>query len=316
MNSSGTFYLPAASSTMAPEVDALLQFIVVTSSILFAIVVFGSFYFAVRYRRRNRSEFTDGKDHNVRLEIVWTVIPSILAFIVFFWGFNSYLKMNIAPAHAIEVKTTAQKWFWQFTYANGAGSTNELVVPVGVPVKLLMSSKDVIHSFYVPNFRMKMDVLPNRYSITWFEATQTGEYDLFCTEFCGTGHSSMLGKVKVVSDTEFQDFLKAGDAAGAGLAPEIFGSDLFKSKACFTCHTTDGAPGTGPTFKGIFSRTEVLADGSRQVVDENYIRESILNPQAKIVSGFQPVMPTYQGILKDAEVDALVAYLKSLNTGQ
>ena len=174
-----------------------------------------------------------------------------------------------------------------------------------------MSSTDVIHSFFVPGFRLKNDVIPNRYSTLWFEATETGEFDLFCTEYCGKGHSEMIGKVKVVTDDEYNQWL-ASNSGTSDLPPDQWGAELYKSKACFTCHTTDGNPSVGPTFKGIFGRSENMTDGNKITVDENYIRKSILEPQAQVVDGFQPVMPTYQGVLKDAEIDALVAYLKTI----
>lgn len=313
MNDSGTLFLPPASSTIAPEVDALFQFILVTSIVFFIIVVFGAFYFAYRYRRRGKKEFTADLSENRRLEIFWTVIPTILVFIVFFWGFKTYLKMHVVPPEALKIKVTGQKWFWQFDYPNGANSTNDLVVPVGKPVELLMSSQDVVHSFFVPNFRIKMDVLPNRYTVTWFEATAEGEYDLFCTEFCGTGHSVMIGKVKVVSDREFNEWLESSASAGEGLSLEEFGMNLFQSKACITCHSVDGSPNTGPTMANLFGKQRVLSTGSGVAADENYLRESILVPQAKVVEGYQPVMPTYQGILKDREIDALITYIKSLS---
>ncbi len=312
MDTTGTLFLPSAQSTIAPEVDALFNFIVLVSSILFAIVVGGSIFFVLRYRRRGDKEYTPDLSKNIRLEVLWTVIPTILVFIVFFWGFKSYLKMNVAPQDALQIQATGQKWFWQFEYENGATSTNDLVVPVGQPVQLLMSSQDVVHSFYVPNFRVKMDVLPNRYTSVWFEATNVGQYDLFCTEFCGTGHSKMIGKVKVVNEREFNNWLEEAGSAGEGMALDAFGEKLVTSKGCLTCHSLDGSPNTGPTFQGIFGRLERMQDGSEITVDENYLRESILNPRAKIVEGYQPVMPTYQGILKKREVDALVAYLKTL----
>jgi cytochrome c oxidase subunit 2 len=219
--------------------------------------------------------------------------------------------MKVPPSNAIEVKVTGQKWFWTFKYKEGANTTNELVVPVNKPIRLLMSSKDVIHSFFVPNFRVKMDVLPNRYTTLWFEAIDTGEFDIFCTEYCGTGHSEMIGKVKVVSDADFQTWLSSS-GGGSDLTPEEWGKELYTSKACFTCHSLDGNPGVGPTFSGLFGREEEMTDGTTVVADENYIRKSILEPQAQVVQGFQPVMPTYQGLLKDEEIDALVAFFKTL----
>ena len=313
MEEIGNLIMPPANSTMASEVDALFYFIFYTAIVFFLIVIFFTTYFIIKYRRKGDSELTTGLAHNTKLEILWTVIPTILVIIVFIWGFKTYLQMNVAPKDALEIKATGQKWFWTFDYQNGANSLNDLIVPVGQPVKLLMSSQDVIHSFFVPDFRVKMDVLPNRYTITWFEAINEGEYDIYCSEYCGKGHSEMLGKVKVVSEKDYNQWLaQAAVDIPEGMSLEEAGAELYKSKACATCHSIDGSPGVAPSFLGSYGKNEKLIDGSEMLIDENYIRESILNPQAKIVLGFQPVMPTYQGVLKDRQIDALIAYIKSL----
>lgn len=312
MNAQGSFWLPPASSTTASEVDPLFYFVLYASIIMFLIVVAGVAFFGWRYRRRGKEGLTTEKDHHLGLEITWTVIPTILIIIVFVWGFKSYLNLHVAPANALEIKVTGQKWFWTFDYAEGNNSVNELVVPVDKPVNLLMSSKDVIHSFFVPNFRIKMDVLPNRYTEVWFQATDTGTYQLFCTEYCGRGHSEMLGSVRVLPEREYAAWIEAGSGSGEGMTLEEFGAKLYKSKACHTCHSIDGSRLVGPSFKGTFGRMEKMSDGKEFMVDENYIRESILSPRAKMVHGYDPVMPTYQGILKDRQIDALIAYIKSL----
>jgi cytochrome c oxidase subunit 2 len=312
MDTTGTLFLPPGHSTIAGEVDALFNFILYASIFFFAIVVGGIIYFIWKYRYRGKPGLTSGKAHDTKLEIAWTIVPLILVIALFFWGFRVYLKMHVVPKDAIEVKVTGQKWFWSFDYPNGAGTVNELVVPVNKAIKLLMSSKDVIHSFFVPQFRIKMDVLPNRYTVTWFEATNTGTYDLLCAEFCGKGHSEMIGTVKVVSEREYSEWLESGAAMGEGMSLVDFGASLYKGKACITCHSVDGSNMTGPTFKGAYGKEQPLEDGSTVVVDENYIRESILNPQAKVAAGYQPVMPTYQGILKDRQIDAIIEYIKSL----
>lgn len=309
--------MPGQHSTMAEHVDALFYFIYYSSAILLLLVTAAIIYFVLRYRRRSRQgELTSGVAHNTKLEIAWTVIPSILVFIIFAWGFRDFLRLYIVPKDAIEVKVTGQRWFWSFDYPDGVTSVNDLTVPVGKPVKLLLSSRDVIHSFFVPNFRIKMDALPNRYTVAWFEATDTGSYNLFCTEYCGTKHSAMIGKVHVVGEREFAAWMEAGSMSGEGMSLEDFGAKLYASKACITCHSVDGKAGTGPTFKGAFGHSVKFTDGREVTADENYLRESILNPQAKIVAGYQPVMPTFQGILKDKQVDALVAYIKSLKNGE
>ncbi|MFQ5453730.1 MAG: cytochrome c oxidase subunit II, partial [Candidatus Zixiibacteriota bacterium] len=234
MDTTGSLFMPSGQSTVSSDVDALFYFILYAAIILFAIVVGLSAFFVIKYRRKGEAGTTSGVDHNIKLEITWTVIPTILILIVFVWGFRTYLKMNIVPKNAMEIKVTGQKWYWSFDYPQGANSVNEIIVPVDKPVKLLMSSKDVIHSFFVPNFRVKMDVLPNRYSITWFEATNIGEYNLFCTEFCGKGHSEMIGKVKVVRQKEYDEWLEAGAAMGEGMSLKEFGEKLYVSKACIT----------------------------------------------------------------------------------
>ncbi len=313
MGESGSLHMPPANSTIAGEVDALFYFIFYTAIVLFVLVMAFTTYFIIKYRRKGKRELTSGVAHNTKLEILWTVIPAILVIIVFVWGFKTYLRMNIAPADALEIKATGQKWFWVFDYPNGANSMNDLVVPAGKPVKLLMSSQDVIHSFFVPDFRVKMDVLPNRYTITWFEAINPGEYDIYCTEYCGKGHSEMLGKVKVLNEEDYEAWLAAAAVdIPEGMSLEEAGAQLYTSKACATCHSIDGSPGVAPSFLAKFGSKEALVDGSEVLVDENYVRESILNPQAKIVQGYQPVMPTYQGVLTDRQIDALIAYMKTL----
>ncbi len=297
---------------MAGDIDALFNFIYISSAILLALVTAVIILFVLRYRRRGAGSLTSGVDHNLTIEIVWTVIPTIVVFIIFAWGFKDFIRLHVAPGQSMQVKVTGQKWFWSFEYAEGMSSVNELVVPLDKPVKLLMSSRDVIHSFYVPSFRVKMDVLPNRYSMVWFEATDTGSYNLFCTEYCGTKHSEMIGKVRVVSTAEYAEWIEKSSGPAAGESLASYGSKLYQQKACITCHSADGKSGTGPSFKGIFGHQVELESGSSLTIDENYIRESILEPKAKVVKGYQPVMPTYQGLLKDKQIDALVEYIKSL----
>ena len=314
MDSPGYSWLPPQSSTTAGNVDSLFNFILSWGTLLFLIVLVSLIVFIWRYRRR-RGEIglTYGKDHNLLLEIIWTGVPVVLIMIVFFWGFHDFMRMRVAPHDAKEIKVTGQRWFWSFDYPEGASAVNELVVPVNKPIKLLLSSADVIHSFFVPNFRIKMDVLPNRYTIAWFEAPQEGTYDLYCAEFCGKGHSEMLGKVHVVSDSGYAAWIDANSSLGEGLSLEEYGAQLYKQKACITCHSTDGSIIQGPSFKGRYGTEIRISDGSRVMMDENYMRESILSPRAKVANGFQPVMPTYQGVLKDRQIDALIAYIKSLN---
>lgn len=311
MDTTGTLFLPPGGSTMAGDVDAVFNLILYVGIFFFVLVVGLAAFFVIKYRRREAPGFTSGRDHNLTLELLWTIVPSIIVIIFFVVGFRMFLKLNIVPGDAMEIKVTAQRWMWAFDYPQGANSINELIVPVHTPVKVLLSSNDVIHSFYIPAFRVKMDVLPNRYTTTWFEATRTGEFDLQCAEYCGKGHSEMLAKVKVVEPEEYTAWLEKATAFDESVPLEEHGREFYKSKACFTCHTIDGTGSVGPTFKGLFGHEVILSDGSRITVNENYIRESILEPRAKIVMGFNPVMPTYQGRIKDREIDALIAFIKS-----
>lgn len=312
MDSLTSSIMPPAGSTISGEVDAIFYFILYASTAILALVTGAIVFFIVKYRRRGDATRTSGVDHNLALEITWTVLPLILIVIVFVWGFEIFIRMHIVPANAIEVKVTAQQWFWSFEYANGQTSVNDLIVPVDQPIKLLMSSRDVIHSFFVPDFRVKMDVLPNRYTIAWFEAISKGEFVLFCTEFCGKGHSEMTGKVTVLSDSAYALWLEKGSGPAQGESLADYGGRLFTERACVTCHRLDGKADIGPSLAGLFGKPELLEDGSSITVDENYIRESLLEPSAKVTAGFKPIMPTYQGILKDRDVDALIEFIKSL----
>lgn len=313
MDSTATWILPPGASTVASEVDGLFYFILYAALAFFLVVTITAIYFGVKYRRRGKPGLTASISHNTRLEVIWTLIPTLLFVVVFLWGFKGYMTMRVVPRDAMEIKVTGQKWFWSFDYQEGVNSVGELVVPVGQPVKLVLSSQDVIHSFWIPDFRVKMDVLPNRYTILWFEAPEVGEHALFCAEFCGKDHSKMLGTVRVVSRPEYDKWIEEKSKVGEGISLVEFGEQLYRTKGCVTCHTVDGSASTGPTFKGLFGHEVKLTTGETVTVDENYIRESILNPFAKIVAGYQPVMPPYQGLLKPREVDALVEYIKSLS---
>jgi cytochrome c oxidase subunit II len=317
MDTTSTFWLPPSVSTVSGEVDSLFMFLIWMSVFFFVLIVAGTLFFITKWRRsKNEAATLDtGPTHNSILEATWIIVPTLLVLVIFVWSFRTYMKMSIVPPNAMEVKVTGQKWFWSFAYPEGGSSVNELIVPVDMPVKLLMSSQDVIHSFFVPAFRVKKDVLPNRYSIAWFEATAVGEYDLFCTEFCGTKHSEMIGKVRVVSRDEFEVWQEEAMFSGEGMTMAEYGERLYTNKACLTCHTVDGTPANGPTWQGIWGTEEFLTDGTSVTVDENYVRESILNPRSKIVAGYQPIMPTYQGLLSDKEIDALVAYIKEVGGG-
>jgi len=307
----GSFWLRVAAARVAGQVDAGWGLVLWISAFFFVLVVGGMSYFAIRYRRRGEAEVPDAPDHDTRLEVVWTAIPVAIVVTLFAVGFKGFLNQQIAPANALEISVTAERWMWTFAYPNGAVSVNELKVPLGRPVKLIMSSKDVIHSFFVPEFRIKKDVVPSSYTTAWFEATELGRKTIACTEFCGTGHSAMLGKLEVMPQPAFDEWLESGGEE-KGVPPVLAGERLSAKLACTTCHTTDGKPGTGPTWKGLAGHEVELADGSKVTADEQYLRESITDPNSKIVKGYQPVMPAFKGLLSQAQLDALVAYIKSL----
>jgi cytochrome c oxidase subunit 2 len=242
------------------------------------------------------------------LELAWTLIPLGLAMGIFVWGASLYFSMGAAPAEAIDIYVVAKQWMWKFQHLEGQREVNELHVPAGRAVRLTLTSEDVIHSFYVPEFRVKADVLPGRYTTAWFNATRAGRYRLFCAEYCGTKHSGMAGWIIVMEPAEFQVWL----GGGAGQEPlAATGQKLFGDRGCASCHRSD-AEGRGPVLDGLFGRAVTLATGEVVTADEGYIRESILNPGAKIVGGFQPIMPTFQGLLNEEQLLQLMEYIKSL----
>lgn len=304
--------LPPAKSTLAEQTDALFHFINITSVILLLGITVAIIFFAWKYRRRSDEDVTPVIAHNSKLEITWSVIPLILVIIVFSWGFSGYMNLTTAPDDAYEIRVTGSSWLWQFRYPTGHVSPNELYVPANRPVKLVMSSNDVIHSFYVPDFRVKMDVLPNRITSLWFEATESGESIAYCTEYCGTAHSDMLATVHVLPEEEFQTWLETAGSADDDLSPVELGEQLVTRNACDTCHSTDGTVLQGPSFQGLWMSERTMQDGEVVTADENYIRESILEPNARITEGFQPVMPTYAGTLNDRQIDAIIEYIKTL----
>lgn len=308
------FKLPLAATDTAAEIDSILWYIIFIVLIFFVLVIFLMVLFVVKYRRKkDDEEKTEDLSHNTRLEIFWTVIPLIILITVFFKSFNTYLNIRVAPADATEIFATAQKWFWQFEYPNGIKTTHRLVVPAGEAVKLTMKSTDVIHSFYVPDFRVKQDVLPNKYTTLWFEANEPGEHVLFCTEFCGGGHSDMVGVVQVKSPEEYKKWIEAGGIELDENAPaHVKGKIFFSARGCNACHTIDGSRLTGPTFKGAWGKTEQFTDGTTGTVDENYVRESILNPSAKIVTGYQNVMPSFVDQISEEEIRYIIEYMKTL----
>ncbi|MEL7832406.1 cytochrome c oxidase subunit II [Fodinibius sp. Rm-B-1B1-1] len=309
------FLLPPAKSTLAEQTDTLFWFVHGSSLILTIGLIGVLIYFVYKYRRKSEDEVTPLITHNSALEVTWSVIPLILVLIVFGWGYQVFVNQTVVPDDAYEVNVTAQKWIWQFQYENGARSTGELHVPADRPIKLIMQSNDVIHSFFVPDYRLKQDVVPGQYTEMWFNAPEPGESIIFCTEYCGDGHSDMLGNVIVHEEEEFESWLAENSGGGSkpdDLAPEKWGEQLTQEYACQTCHSTDGSDMTGPTWQGLFGHEVPLEDGSTVTADENYIRESILEPNAKVVEGYPAVMNTYQGQLNDEQINAIIEYIKTL----
>jgi cytochrome c oxidase subunit II len=299
---------PVRASTTAGSVDALYIFLVTLSGVMCVGIFTMIAVFAIRYRRRagNRAEPIEGSN---ALELTWTFIPFGIFLCIFIWGTYIYFQERTPPRDSTEVYTVAKQWMWKFQHIEGQREINELHVPVGRNVRMIMTSQDVIHSFYVPAFRIKQDVLPGRYTTAWFHATKPGTYHLFCAEYCGTMHSGMIGDIVVMEPAQYQTWLSGGAAAGS-LAET--GQGLFASLGCATCHRLD-TQGRGPNLTGVFGKPVLLEDGRTVTADENYVRESILSPAAKVVSGFKPIMPVFQGLVSEEQLNALVAYVKSLN---
>ena len=299
---------PARASTTAGSVDALYIFLVALSLFMSVAIFTMICIFALRYRRRKgrEAELIEG---STLLELTWSAIPLVIFMFIFAWGAVIYFKERTAPRGATQVYVVAKQWMWKLQHEEGQREINELHVPVGRDVEMIMTSQDVIHSFYVPAFRIKQDVLPGRYTTLWFHPMRSGTYHLFCAEYCGTQHSGMIGQVVVLEPAQYEAWLSGGLASGS-LAST--GQNIFQQLGCITCHRSD-TQGRGPNLVGIFGKPVQLEDGRTVTADENYIRESILNPSAKIVSGFKPIMPVFQGLVSEEQLNALVAYIKSLN---
>ncbi len=305
----GDFWLPEAASSIAPEVDGLFLFVTAVSLFLLVGVTGAILYFVYRYRRTSPAERPAPVEESRVLEVSWIVVPTILVLLVFNWGFKSYVKMNVTPPGAYEIQVRAQQWNFLFEYPNGATS-DTLVVPAGEEVKMRMSSADVLHGFFIPAFRVKYDILPNRYTSVWFKATKEGTYDLFCTEYCGTKHSEMNKVVRVEPRSEFQQWLDDKKMSKDIPLPQL-GEQLYTQQGCQGCHSLDGSRMTGPSFQGLYGMTaHKMSDGSSVTVDENYLRQSILKPEERIVQGYQNLMPGTYSSLSERELSGLIAFIK------
>ncbi len=307
--------LPPQGSAYAGELDLIYMGLFWLCTFLFIGIAAATVYFSWRFRYK-AGRVTPHQTHNDMLEITWTVIPLILCVIIFFIGLKGWMDYAVAPGDSMEVQVTAKKWLWQFEYPDGSRTVNDLHVPIGKNVKFVMTSEDVLHDFFVPVMRVKHDIIPGRYTQVWFRPTVLGTYIITCAEYCGKGHSDMQAKLTVENDKDFAKFLETGgteweEYRDKNKWPE-WGKIQWERKGCNSCHTLDGTPSKGPSWKGIWNKPVELNDGKSVLVDEAYLRESMLNPQAKIVKGFEPVMPTFQGLLRDHEIKGLIEFIKTL----
>jgi cytochrome c oxidase subunit 2 len=305
----GVPIFPEQASTFAKDVDALYFFVVAVCAFFGLAVAVSVIYFGLRYRKSHESEIGARIEGSLPLELLWSVIPTIIAMFMFGWGASVFYHLRRPPDEALQVYAVGKQWMWKFQHQEGQREINELHVPAGRPVKITVSSEDVLHSLYFPSFRTKIDAIPGRYTYLWFEAEKPGTYHIFCAEYCGTNHSGMIGSVTVLDPAAYQAWLQGG-AEGGTLAQR--GARLFDSLACSSCHLESGR-GRGPSLQNIVGTTETLQDGSTVVVDDAYLRESILLSQAKIVRGFQPLMPTFQGLISEENLVALIEHVKSLS---
>ncbi len=298
---------PEQASTIAKGVDYLYYFLTAVDLFFTAIIFLTIFYFAIRYRRRSKKDTPTQVEGSLPLEIAWSVIPLGLTIVMFLWGSSLYIRNSRPPEASTEIFVIGKQWMWHLQHPEGRREINELHVPLGRPIKLTMTSEDVIHDFFIPAFRVKKDVVPGRYSTIWFEATKTGSFHFFCAQYCGTNHSLMRGEVIVMKPDDYERWLSGGAQAQTMASA---GAALYDRFACITCHGT----GKGPPFVNLYGSTVKLTTGQTVVADDAYLRESILYPTAKIVAGYEPIMPTFKGQITEEELLELIAYIKSLKT--
>lgn len=305
--------IPDSASTLSGEVDALYFYISGVTVFFTLLIALAVVFFVIRYRRRNAFEIPRPIEGSTKLETLWSVIPLLIALTFFAWGAKIYFAQYRPIQNAMEIHVVGKQWMWKFQHQTGQREINELHVPVGRRVKLIMTTEDVIHSLFFPAFRTKVDVVPGRYTSQWFEATKPGRYHFFCAEFCGMNHSGMRGYIEVMEPKDFDNWL-SGNANQT--SPAAAGHALFETLGCASCHGANGEGGRGPALLGVYGNNVVLSNGPTVRADEGYLRESIVNPQAKIVNGFNPIMPSFQGQVTEEQLLTLVAYMKSLSTSQ
>lgn len=307
-------FLPEQASSIAGEIDALYFFLIGVSTFFTVLIAGLIVYFSIKYRRGSRANRANPPHSSLTLELIWIVVPLGISLVIFGWGAKLFFETARPPANAIEVTVNAKQWMWKFQHPQGRREVDELHVPLNRPVKLKMISQDVIHSMFVPAFRVKQDVLPGRYSYVWFQATKPGEYHLFCAEYCGTDHSRMRGRVVVMQPQAYQSWL-AGSVSNE--PPAVAGARLFEQMRCNSCHRGDGEQSRGPPLERMLTRPVQLVGGESIVADDDYIRESILKPNAKVVAGYSApggvsIMPTFEGQISEEGLLAITAYIKSL----
>lgn len=302
---------PPSASSLSPHVDGLLYFLLAITIFFSVLIAALIIFLAVRYRHGNNTvDRTDEGGGHLWLELTWTAVPLVIVLVVFGWGVHVFYKMKQIPPDALEIFVVGKQWMWKIQHPDGQTEINALHVPVGQSIQLTMISQDVIHNFAIPAFRIKQDVLPGRYTRQWFQATKTGVYHIFCNQYCGTLHAAMIGKVYVMEPHDFQRWLSGEKASKDSMSAE--GAELFSRMGCASCHLPSGR-GRGPSLVGLYNKSVALATGQVVKADEAYVRESILKPQAKLVPGYAPSMPTYQGQLQEQSVLELIAYIKSLS---
>jgi len=303
---------PPSASTVAGEVDTLYFFILGVSVFFAVLVSVLILVFTFKYHRKNPGDVGADIHGSLSLELLWTGIPFILAMVMFVWGAQLFFTLAKPPANAMDIFVVGKQWMWKVQHPDGVREINELHIPVGRPVRVTLGSEDVIHDYYIPAFRVKMDAVPGRLTTMWFTATKAGEYHLFCAEYCGTKHSGMIGTVIAMEPQDYEAWLAGGRSTGS---PVQNGERLFSDLSCITCHKSD-SKGRGPWLGGVFGSTVELVDGRTVTADENYLRESIVNPQAKVVKGFTPIMPTFQGLVSEENLLQLIAYVKTLKPAE
>ncbi len=309
------WWMPESASTFSHEVDRAFAVIYWLDVIFFLLIIGAMAFFTFAYRRKRADQRTSPVKGSHSLEIAWSVIPGLFLLVFFGMGFVTYMDMQVPPADSMHIRVTGQKWNWGFEYPEQGiklSSADGLVVPSNTPVRLTLTSVDVLHSFFIPDFRTKKDAVPSRYTSLWFEAKRPGEYQIYCTEYCGDDHSRMTSKVIAMEPAAFREWVADKKNASASLTPVERGQQLWTTQGCAGCHSIDGSALIGPSLKGKYGAQESLADGSSVLVDDDYIRESILAPNAKIVAGFAGQMPPYVGRLQDDEISALIDYIKTL----